>query len=152
MQCLFPGAAQDKGKHKDGKCQRDFVCPHPSHENYSVRKHVLICHEHRNLQANQDLLNNYKEKFINKQPELPLFAKEIKVTFLSSYRSDKSKEDTPDGENTEEAIFMLQNIMVDNQEYSIFYDSGCSQMVCRYDAIQRMCLKSKTEDSWTTCN
>ena len=32
IQCLFPGAYQDKGKHSDGKCQIDFVCKHRSNE------------------------------------------------------------------------------------------------------------------------
>lgn len=38
VQCLFPGAAQDKGKHQEGKCQRDFICPHPSHEQYYCKE------------------------------------------------------------------------------------------------------------------
>ena len=28
FQCLFPGANHSQGKHSDGRCQRDFVCPH----------------------------------------------------------------------------------------------------------------------------
>jgi len=34
FQCLLPGANGDQGKHKEGKCQRDFVCPHQSHLRY----------------------------------------------------------------------------------------------------------------------
>eukprot|EP00794_Sanderia_malayensis_P002416 gene2416-2788_t len=32
FQCLFPGAYMSSGKHNEGKCQRDFSCPHPSHQ------------------------------------------------------------------------------------------------------------------------
>ena len=27
FQCLYPGAEWNKGKHSDGKCQHEFVCP-----------------------------------------------------------------------------------------------------------------------------
>ena len=46
-QCLFPGASKDSGNHKDGKCQRDFVCKHSSHEKFQKKKHVLVCDEHK---------------------------------------------------------------------------------------------------------
>ena len=35
FQCLFPGSDMSKGKHKDGRCQRDFVCQHSSHDRYT---------------------------------------------------------------------------------------------------------------------
>ena len=61
IQCLFPGAYQDKGKHSDGRCQRDFVCKHQSHDKYPIKKHVLVCHEHRSNAENQQLLQEYKD-------------------------------------------------------------------------------------------
>ena len=48
FQCLFPGALQSKGKHSEGQCQRDFTCKNKAHEKYPIKKHVLVCHEHRN--------------------------------------------------------------------------------------------------------
>ena len=47
FQCLFPGAEKDQGKHKEGRCQRDFICKHQSHERYMRKKHVLVCEEHK---------------------------------------------------------------------------------------------------------
>ena len=140
IQCLFPGASQEKGKHSEGKCQRDFICPHPSHEQHAVKKHVLLCHDHRNSKDNQELLVKYKERFINKQNGLPSYSKEIKLSFISSYKTEIAFDDD---DKLEEAVFMLQNITVDSQEYSVFYDSGCSSMVCRYDAIQKIGSRAK---------
>ena len=40
-QCSYPGADCSKGKHKEGKCQRDFACKHPSHDRFSQKKHIL---------------------------------------------------------------------------------------------------------------
>ena len=60
FQCLFPGAPQDKGKHHDGMCKKDFVYKHKSHDKYSIKKHVLVCYEHRNDTENQELPQKYK--------------------------------------------------------------------------------------------
>ena len=56
IQCLFPGSFQDIGKHSDGKCQRDLVCKQQSHEKYLIKKHVLVCHEHRSNAENLQLM------------------------------------------------------------------------------------------------
>ena len=45
----------NEGKHKEARCQRDFVCKHRSHERYPTKKHVLICGEHKGDQQNQDV-------------------------------------------------------------------------------------------------
>ena len=57
IQCLFPGAKILTGKHKDGKCQHDYVCPHPSHLKYPVKKHVLVCDEHKDQEENNTATN-----------------------------------------------------------------------------------------------
>ena len=80
--CLFPGASQNKEKHHDGMCQRDFVCKHKSHEKYLINKYVLVCHEHRDDTDNQELLQNYKGKFIKNQlNQLPSFSRDLKLSF-----------------------------------------------------------------------
>ena len=81
FQCLFPGAGENKGKHNNGMCQRDFICKHKSHDRFPRKKHVLVCHEHRNHQENQDILQLYKDRCKTKQQWLPLFSKDIKLTF-----------------------------------------------------------------------
>ena len=61
IQCLFPSAYLDKGKHSSGKWQRNYVCKHQSHKKYPIKKHVLVCHEHRSNAENQQLLQEYKD-------------------------------------------------------------------------------------------
>ena len=36
FQCLYPGADLNTGKHKEGKCQKDYVCKHASHDKYTM--------------------------------------------------------------------------------------------------------------------
>ena len=66
FQCLLPGARWSEGKHKDGSCQHDFVCKHPSHTKYRRNKHVLLCEEHMGNKENLDLLESYKTRCILK--------------------------------------------------------------------------------------
>ena len=39
-QCLFPGADCTKGKHKEGRCQRDFTCKHSSHDRFQRKPSI----------------------------------------------------------------------------------------------------------------
>ena len=36
------------------------------------------------------------------------------------------------------AVYMLQTVLVDNEEYNLFYDSGCGDFVSRWAAVQRI--------------
>ena len=82
-QCLLPGADARKGRHADGMCQRDFVCKHENHNRYKRKMHVLLCEQHKDLPANQELLEQYKKRCILKETtiELPSFSKDIKLAF-----------------------------------------------------------------------
>ena len=79
-QCLFPGADKTQDKHKEGRCQRDYVCKHPSHDKFPSKKHVLVCEEHRDSQENKDTLQKFKEKFILRQGHLPDYTKNIQLS------------------------------------------------------------------------
>ena len=141
IQCLFPGAFQNRRRHENGQCQRDFVCPCPAHSKYPVKKHVLLCHEHRDNKENQDLLETHKQRCI-KGADLPHFVKDIKLSFhMSSHVNNTHKNKFPEqSQNSleEKAIYMLQTINVDNHQYSIFYNTGCSEMVSRYKAVKSL--------------
>lgn len=120
-QCLFLGADQEKGKHKEGKCQRDFICPDLAHNAHTVKKDVLICHEHRSSRQNQDLLKKYKERFIDRRVELPSYSKKIKLTFLAqNFKADgKGTSKECNSKCNDEAMYLLQNILFDGVEHSI---------------------------------
>ena len=89
-QCLFPGADARKGKHNEGRCQRDFVCKHPSHSKYRRKTHVLLCEEHKDTAENKRLVEEYKSRCISKDKlvELPCYSKDIKLSFLAESTHD----------------------------------------------------------------
>ena len=126
FQCLFPGASQDKGKHHDGMLQRDFVCKHKSHDKYPLKKHVLVCHEHRTDTENQEL-QKYKDRFIMKQPnQLPSFSRDLKLSFHMNQKQSPNFQDISD---QRKAIYILRAIKVEQHKYSPFCDTGCCDMV-----------------------
>ena len=127
FQCLFPRASPDKRKHRDGMCQRDFVCKHKSHDKYPIKKHVLVCHERRNDTENQELLQKYKDRFIMKQPnQLPSFSRDLKLSFHMNQKQSPNFQDISD---QRKAIYILRAIKVEQHKYSPFCDTGCCDMV-----------------------
>ena len=139
FQCLLPGAIWS---HKNGKCQTDFVCKNEMHKDHTLKKHVLVCEDHKDAEENKKLLEEYKKKCILKSnmPELPTHAKEISLSYHSTYEavSDGEQDVILTKSKREDAVFMLQTIEVDGEEYTMFYDGGCGKMLCRYEAIQRI--------------
>ena len=125
-QCLYPGAEASSGKHKEGRCQHDFVCQHDSHGRYTIRKHVLVCDEHKDNQANKDLLDKYKQRCI-RSSNLPLFARNIKLSFVN--RCYKSSVNSGEDNALHHSVFLLQTIVINNQQYTIFFDNGCSDFI-----------------------
>ena len=147
--CLYPGASQDSFKHKNGHCQIQFTCPHSSHENYNRKKHVLVCHEHRNNQENKNILEEYRRLCILNRKDVPEFSKNIKLSFMSrqSYSISAQPEAQCDDDSiiTENGIYLLHKIQVDNEQFTVFFDSGCSDMVIRHDAVLRLGHRAKQE-------
>ena len=133
FQCLYPGARMDQGKHKEGRCQRDFCCKHTIHANYTVKKHVLICDDHKLNQENKDLFEHYKARCITKIQQLEAFSKDMRLSYVSS--SDQSINECDDDD---QPIYVLQTIEVDGNQYTMFYDNGCKNSVIRYEATQQL--------------
>ena len=101
-------------------CQGDFVCNHKSHDKYPTKKHVLVCHEHRNDTENQELLQKYKNRFIMKQVnQLPPFPRNLKLSFHMNQNQSPNYQVMSD---QEKASYIVQTIKVDNL---LFYDTGC---------------------------
>ena len=148
--CLYPGALSNTGKHKNGACQSDFTCKHPSHNAYTKKKHVLVCHEHHTEDENVNTLELYKSKCILRRANVPEFAKNIKLSFMSKqiFISAKPNQDMKINDEsivTENGIYMLQKLQIDGQIYTIFFDSGCSDMVAKHEAIVRLGDRAKQE-------
>ena len=149
-QCLFPGAKCAFGKHKDGHCQQDYVCKHPLHDRYTRKKHVLVCHEHCESEDNKKLLQEYKERCILRQKvDVPSYSKEIKLSFHvggTQFQSTESSGVNDSFNNsmvdepviTESATFMLQTLLIDGNMYTLFFDTGCGDMVCSINAVRKL--------------
>ena len=147
--CLYPGANQNSGKHRNGSCQNDYVCKHPAHDMYDRKKHVLVCHEHRNTDENIAILEAYKNKFIAHRTDLPEYSRNIKLSLIAqhSYTSNIKSDSNVCHEEiiNDNGIYMIQKITVNDQEYNVFFDSGCSDMVIRYEAVLRLGNRAKQE-------
>ena len=93
--CLYPGAMNNTGKHRNGSCQIDFTCKHPSHNPYTKKKHVLVCHEHHSDNENANTLEQYKSKCILGRANVPDFSKNIKLSLMSkqAFISGKQSQD-----------------------------------------------------------
>ena len=139
IQCLFPGADAHSGKHKEGRCQRDFVCPHPSHSKYPVKKHILVCEEHKD--DNQDLLTKYTQRFI-RSPSLPDFSRNLSLLGSSSESHKISNSQCND-----RGIYLMQRILVDGQSLLVFFDNGCSDFVISKDAVNKLGPRCNKESS-----
>ena len=149
-QCLFPGAIQNKGKHANGMCQIDFTCQHPSHDRYSMKRHVLVCHDHRNTDENKKILDHYKRKFILQRPDIPEFSKELKLTFMSkqSHISNSKNSETlttDDSIISDNGIYMLQRVQIGDKKFTLFFDTGCSDMVAKHEAIIKIGKRARLE-------
>ena len=93
-QCLYPSANNNNGKHKEGRCQRDFTCKHESHNMFTKKKHVLVCDEHKHTAENKTLLDDYKRRFILRDDvRLPPISRSILIHYISSSDGNSSDED-----------------------------------------------------------
>ena len=152
-QCLLPGADATKGKHFEGKCQRDFVCKHANHNTFKRKMHVLLCEAHKDSEENRKLLEVYKSRCIlvkEKRVQLPNFSKEIKLSFHSGAALPASGDSScclAEEENEEKAVYLLQTIMVNGNCFTIFYDNGCGGFMSRYQAVTRLGDKATQERS-----
>ena len=121
FQCLFPGASRDSGKHKEGRCQRDFTCKHADHDRYINKKHVLVCDEHKEDDSNKKVLEDFKKRCIMRPKQvdsLPDHSKNINIhhqTIILQHNTTpdnvaEPSEEWPSIADEDEAIYILQMI------------------------------------------
>ena len=101
----------------------------------------LVCKEHKSSEENKKLLDLYKLKYILRNTSLPSFSRDIQLTFHTEVHH------TPDGvinnNSTKEeindiGIYLFQKINVNNQQFTVFFDNGCSDFVITPDAVKRL--------------
>ena len=154
VQCLFPGSKASSGKHVEGKCQITYACKHDSHQASAIKKHVLVCDEHKGDEPNKTLLEEYRSRCITRPSNSDLleFSKTIQLTFHSSVYSanlevapetisNVTETNNPvmmEEEVKDHGIYMFQNIMVNGNKELVFFDGGCGDLVSAWEAIQRL--------------
>ena len=69
------------------------------------------------------------------QTQLSAFSRDVKLTFHTNQQTPNSNHKVSISKE-EKSIYILQTIKVGQQEYSFFYDTGCYDMVSRYNAIK----------------
>ena len=116
---------------------------------YLTKKHVLVCSEHSRDQSNKDLLSTYKQCCV-RSPNLPDFSRNINLS-IHADESFKTTHTSGDTESTgERGIYMLQTISIDNNAYTIFFDTGCSDFCVKPSAIQSLGTKATMLSSQVT--
>ena len=86
-----------------------------------------------------------------KHIQLPEFSKEIKLPFHLDQLTTPQIQQQPSANATsnsfvqETATFQMQTIKINNNRYSIFFDSGCGDFVSRYNAIRSLTSNATQE-------
>ena len=80
-----------------------------------------------------------------KQPnQLPSFSRDLKLLFHMNQNQSPNSQEMSD---QEKEIYILQTIKVEQHEYSLFYDTGCCDMVSQYAAIKSTGKRASKEFS-----
>ena len=97
---------------------------------------MLVCDDHKDSDDNQTLLQTYKDRYINRNQQLPTFAKEIKVSFHTDCHINALPSDSTHHSST--GNYLRQQMLVNNQKFTVFFDNGCNDFVIRKSAINRL--------------
>ena len=71
-----------------------------------------------------------------KQTKFPAFSRDLELTFNMNQQQTSESYDKHLKSNQESVIYILQTIKVNKQNYSLFHDTGCRDMVSKYAAIK----------------
>ena len=94
-------------------------------------------------------MEEYKNRYILHRNGLPDFSKSIKLSLITqnAYPSNIRMETSVNQEEVinDNGLYMIHRIKVDGQEFNVFVDSGCSDMVVRHEAVHRLGNRAKQE-------
>ena len=91
-----------------------FYLQNKSHGQFLTKNHVLVCHEHRQNNENQELLQENKEKCILKHIQLSIFSRDLKLIF--SWKLTTAWKSLSASSRKLES-YILQTIRVDKEPY-----------------------------------
>ena len=104
--------------------------PHSSHDKFSTKKHVLVCDEHKTMERNKELPQRFIQQFM-RNPMLPEFARNIN---LFHHVDDCHK--ITNERCVDRGIYLLQEVIINNNKLLIFFDNGCSDFIISRRAFQ----------------
>ena len=81
---------------------------------------------------------------MKQQNKLSLFSRDLKLSFHMNQNQSPNFQEMS---NQKKTIYILQTIKVEQHEYSLFYDTGCCDMVSRYVAIKSIGKRASKEFS-----
>ena len=136
FQCLNPGVK----KGHNGFCFNKFNCLHTSHKKFDVGYHVLVCDVHQSDMNNHELLEEYKSKHITNYNSRHKEFSKISISFYAELNGcfSSQKENSSNKNEFDDAISMLQTIVVQGKTFNLFFDSGCGDLVCKMEAITQL--------------
>ena len=110
-----------------------------------MKNHVLVCNKHKDDAANQEVLEQFKERCM-KSSSLPSFSREIKLKFHTEHIfTSKSSKDSINNKG----IYLLQSIKVNSNKLNIFYDNGCSDFIVSENAVKLLGKHAKKQNADT---
>ena len=138
FQCLKPGQ-----KHRDThNCPKKYSCTDPSHASFQKNLHVLVCERHKALQANIDLLEEFKRNVILKRSDnFRDFTKNISLVCMYENISVHTNNSVPSGnpkvlpDIKNSTIFQFQTINVNGHRFRLLYDSAGTRTLFKKSAI-----------------
>ena len=130
FQCLSPGASQSTGKQWWEMSERIHLQKCITWQISNQKACSGMSWAQRNYRKWAACIMN---RCIMKQTKLAAFWRDLKLTFHTNQQQASDYKHLQS--NQESAIYILQTIKVNKQNYSLFYDTGCCDMVSRYAAI-----------------
>ena len=103
--------------------------------------HILVCDKHKHNPENVALLETYKAKCVQNRNQ-----KEFSLN-ISIFHTPKPGTFNLGVQNHEDAsIYMLQSIAISQQNFNIFFDNGCSDMLISKKALDKFIQLGRAEN------
>jgi len=78
----------------------------------------------------------HKQRFITRSTSLPSFARNISLSFHSTFSYVSQTTINGDGDSiNDKGLFLLQTVNINRNNFTIFYDNGCSDFIVKQSAI-----------------
>ena len=93
------------------------------------------------------LLEKYKQRCL-RNFKLPTFAKNISLSFHAKncFKPSQPRRDNINSQD-EQGIYLLQTVKISNNDFTIFFDNGCSDFIVKHSVIGTLGAAATKESS-----